>query len=181
LIGLTLKSLGYPLNSEDPAQLEAVQQRLLQLRPNVTLVGPYAEEAVPLLLSGQAAIMVGYAEDVLAARQENENIVYILPEEGALLWGDNFVIPANSPHQTTAELFINFLLRPEISAQITNENYYATPNEAAYPFIDPEIRNDPVIFPPNKALTRAEVYLPLSQAGENRYREIWQSFLAAGP
>ena len=180
LLYVTLKSLGYSINSEDPNKLEAALERMLELRQAVRFVGPYAEDAVPALLSGEAVILVGWAEDVLAAREENEAIVYVLPEEGALLWGDNFVIPANSPRKYTAEVFLNFLLRPEISAQIVNQNYYATANEAAHPFIDPDIVNDPAIFPPNEDLTNAEVYLPLSPEIDKLCIEIWERFLAAG-
>ena len=71
------------------------------------------------------------------------------------------------------------MLRPEISAQITNENYYATPNEAAYPFIDPEILSNPVIFPPNEDLENAEVFLPHAPEGDRLYTEIWERFMAA--
>ena len=73
---------------------------------------------------------------------------YILPEEGTYLWGDRFVIPANSPRQYTAELFLNFLLRPDIGAQIVNENHYPLANEAAKPLVDPDMVNDPLIYPP---------------------------------
>jgi spermidine/putrescine-binding protein len=96
------------------------------------------------------------------------------------LWGDNFVIPANSPRKHTAEVFLNFLLRPEISGRIANENYYPMANEAATPFIDPEILNNPVIYPSNKDLRNAEILLPLSAEGEKLYAEIWERFVAAG-
>jgi len=179
LIYVTLKSLGYSINSEDPDELEAALERMLEIRDAILFVDVYAEEAVPLLLSGEAVILVGWAEDVLWGREENEALTYVLPEEGALLWGDNFVIPANSPHKYTAEVFLNFLLRPEICAEIVNENWYATANEAAHPFIDPDIVNDPAIFPPNEKLENAEVYLPLSPEGSRLHAEIWERFLAA--
>lgn len=70
-------------------------------------------------------------------------------------------------------------MRPEISAQIVNEQYYATANEAALPFIKPEIRNDPVIFPPGEAVQRAEVLLPLGPAGKALRERIWQRYLDA--
>ncbi len=185
-IGFTLKSLGYSVNSEDPDELEAALEKLIALKPNILFVEDYdeaveADSSAPLLANGEAIIGMGYAYDAVLGQEDNEAIAYILPEDGAMLWGDNFVIPANSPHKYTAELFLNFLLRPEISAQITNENNYPTPNEAARDFIAPEILNDPNIFPPNKALTKAEILLPLSPAGEKLHTEIWERFLAAEP
>jgi spermidine/putrescine transport system substrate-binding protein len=179
-IAVSLKSLGYSINSEDPGELERALDHLLEIRRDVHFVGEYAEDAVPMLLSGEAVILVGWSEDVLYGREQNEAITYVLPEEGILLWGDNFVIPANSPRKYTAEVFLNFLLRPEISAQIVNQNYYATPNEAARPFIDPEILNDPAIFPPDEDLANAEVYLPLSPEGDKLRTDMWKQFLGAG-
>jgi spermidine/putrescine transport system substrate-binding protein len=178
IISMTLKSLGYSANSEVPTELEAALKQLQELRQGVILVGSTAEEALPVLARGEVVLLVGWAEDVLEGREKNLAISYVSPAEGPLLWGDNFVIPASSPHKYTAELFLDFLLRPEISAWITNENYYASPNEAARPFIEPEILNDPVIFPSNESLKNAEVLLPLSPEGEALYSQVWKRFLA---
>lgn len=180
VISLVLKSLGYSANSEDPAELEAVLERLLVLKPHVlTLEDFNLANAADMLASGQAVITMGYASDFLYGNEQNPAIVYVLPEEGALLWNDTFVIPANSPNQYTAELFLNFIMRPEVNAEIANENQYATPNEAAYPFIEPEILNSPVIFPPNEDLVDAELIQPLSPTGQQLYDEIWERFTTA--
>ncbi len=177
-IGLALKSLGYSVNSEEPSELEEALMRLIELKP---IFGEDFDSGYgpTVFVSGQGVLGLGYADQVLEGREENEAITYVLPQEGTLLWGDNFVIPANSPRKETAELFINFALRPEMSAQLTNENHYATSNEAAYPFIDSELRDDPVIFPPSESLKNAEVILPLSAEGEQLHSEIWQRFLSA--
>lgn len=177
-ISATLKSLGYSANSENPTELEAAFQHMLKLKANVFFTEETDVSVAPYLVSGQATIAPGSTLDAVQGRLENEAINYVLPKEGALLWGDNIVIPANSPHQYTAELFLNFLLRPEISAQITNQNYYATANDAARAFIDPAILNDPIIFPPNHSLENAEIILPLSPSGQKLYNDIWERFEA---
>ncbi|WP_373498908.1 spermidine/putrescine ABC transporter substrate-binding protein [Desulfococcus sp.] len=178
LIGIALKSLGYSINSEDPAELEAALERMLALKA-VARTSGYAPEVADQALAGDAvALMYGWAGDVLRARARNLDIRYVLPAEGGIQWGDNFVIPAASPRKHTAEVFINFLLRPEISAQIVNEQHYATANETAYPLINPEILNDPVIFPPIGEIRRAEVYMPLSAEGQALYQRIWERYLA---
>jgi spermidine/putrescine-binding protein len=123
---------------------------------------------------------LGWAYDVWTAQEENQNISYVLPQEGAMLWGDNFVIPANSPNKYTAELFLNFLLRPQITGQLINANYYPMPNDAATPFIDAKILNDPVIYPGNEQMKNGQLILALSPLGEKLRQEIWQRFLAAG-
>jgi spermidine/putrescine transport system substrate-binding protein len=182
VIALTLKSLGYSANSENPAELAAALARLLELKPHLRYVEDYDPTyAAAALATGEVVLAMGYAGDVQISQDLNVPATFVLPAEGALLWGDNFVIPANSPHQYTAELFLNFLQRPEINAQIANENHYATPNEAAYPLIDPALRNDSVVFPPNEDLKRAEIILPLSVEGQKLYDQIWQRFLDAAP
>jgi spermidine/putrescine transport system substrate-binding protein len=177
VLGLTLKSLGYDANSENPAELEAALDRLLDLKPALHFLDSGPESLSRLLDQGEVIISMGYAGDVLEARQLTPHIAYVLPKEGALMWSENFVIPANSPNKASAELFLDFILRPEIAAQIANENFYATPNEAAQLLIAPEIFNDPVIFPSNKELVNAELILPLSRAGQELYDEIWERFM----
>jgi len=76
-------------------------------------------------------------------------------------------------------LFLNFLLRPEISAQIVNTNYYPMPNDRAAEWIDPDILRDAVIFPPTALLKNAELILPLSPHGQQLYDETWARFMAA--
>jgi spermidine/putrescine transport system substrate-binding protein len=178
MLSAALKSLGYSINSEDPDELEAALERLIELNPDATWLDEDASVA-PLLVSGDVVVALGWAYDVWTGQEENEAISYVLPKEGTILWGDNFVIPANSPNRHTAELFLDFLLRPEITGRIVNVTYYSMANEAAEAFIDPEILNDPVIYPSNEDLTNAEIMLPLSPEGEELYAEIWERFMAA--
>lgn len=178
LLGIALQSLGFSINSEDPAELEAALERLLALKANARTSGYLPEIGEQALASGEVVLMYGWAGDVLRARGRGLDVDYVLPAEGGIQWGDNFVIPAASPRKYTAEVFINFLLRPEISAQIVNEQHYATANEAAYPLINPEILNDPVIFPPIECMRKAEIYMPLSPAGKPLHDRIWQRYLA---
>ncbi len=180
-LAIALKSLGYSANSENPAELEAALAKLIALKPRLRYVEDYdAESAAPALASGDVFITMAYSGDILASQELGLSIEYILPDEGAVLWGDTFVVPANSPNKTAAELFINFLLRPEISAEIVNQKFYASANETAKVFIDPQILNNPAIYPDNDQIKDAEIILPLSEAGQKLYDRIWQQFLDAG-
>ncbi len=179
VLGLALKSLGYSANTEDPVELAAALAHLVELKPHVLWLDGDLDSLAARLETGEIVFGMGYAGDVLLARDSMDTVEYVLPEEGALLWGENFVIPANSPNRDLAERFLDFVMRPEIAAQIANENFYATPNEAAFPLILPEIFNDPVVFPPNAALRNAEIVLPLSAAGQALYEHTWEAFQAA--
>jgi len=133
------------------------------------------------LAEGKAVMALGWAYDAQVGQEENEAIVYVLPDDGTILWGDNFVIPAISPHKREAERFWDFILHPEITGRLVNLNYYAMTSDGAVPFIAPEILNDPVIYPKTEDLKNAEILLSLSPEGEQLYAEIWERFMAAEP
>jgi spermidine/putrescine transport system substrate-binding protein len=180
MLGAALKSLGFSANSENEQELELALQQLEKLRPNLIFAedfGPDLETSSPILTLGNAVMAVGWSYDAIEGQKDVQAISYVLPQEGALLWGDNFVIPANSANQYAAELFINFILRPEISALITNENSYATGNEKANQYITANILKNPYIFPPIEVVRNAETILPLSPAGEALHAAIWKRFI----
>ena len=180
VISLTLKSMGYSANSEDPAELEEALTRLLELQTNIiSLEDTNFATQNGTLANGQVVISMGYAGNAYEASENNLAVNYVLPQDGALLWNDTLVIPANSSNKFTAELFLNFLMRADINAIVVNENIFPTPNEAAYEFIDPEILKNPLIYPPNEDLVNAELILPLSQKGQGLYEEIWERFSTA--
>ncbi|MDK9706018.1 MAG: spermidine/putrescine ABC transporter substrate-binding protein [Desulforhopalus sp.] len=177
ILGMTLTSLGFPFASENPRELAAALQRLLQLKPSVVMLDIEAAEAAAKLLRGEIAVLHGYAGDYWAAHRENPAVTFVLPREGTALWGESYAIPARSLQKQSAELFINYLLRPEVTAQIINEKKYAQPNDSALPLVHPEIRNNPVVFPGNKELGHGSIVLPLSPEGKKLYADIWAQFM----
>ena len=184
IIGLTLKSLGYSANSEDPAELKQAEEKLMALRSRVVFVNDLDDEAfsaVEFMDSPLYPVALGWAYDAVLGREQDPPITYILPAEGTILWGDNFVIPTSSKHQATAELFLNYLLRPEVSAQITNQNLYANANNAAREYINADILTDPFIYPDTNELLHAEIILPLNAEGEELMLKIWDDFVSQQP
>ncbi len=179
LIGITLLSLGFELNSEKPEEVNAAIDRLIDLKKSVVWVDVDNVKAVAKLLSGEAVILLGWPLDYQVAHCANKAVSFVLPQEGTALWSDNYVIPASSNYAHTAAVFINFLLRPEISAQIVNEKNYPTANEAALPMVRPEVRKDPVIFPSAADLRQAHFFLPVPIGPESLYGKAWDRFIAA--
>ena len=80
------------------------------------------------------------------ARRGN-TIKYNVPKEGAVLFFDLMAVPADAPHPRNAQLFINYMMRPEVSARNSSLVHYATANVAAYPLVDPTVYNDRGIYP----------------------------------
>lgn len=180
-IGIALRSLGYSINSQDPAELEQALDALVALKPNLILVEWEPAVSAFYLARLEAVAGMAQADDQYAADAQNLPIKYFLPQDGALLWGDNYTILAASEHKTEAEIFINYLLQPEVAAQIINETYYWLPNDAALPLVDPSIRSNSAIFPDAASLKGAEIIMPLSPQGEALYADIWEQFLTAEP
>jgi spermidine/putrescine-binding protein len=90
---------------------------------------------------------------------------------------DNFIIPANTQNPRGAELFLNFILQPEIAAQIVNESYYPMAVDGIEPYVLPEILQNPVIFPDNSQLEKAEITLPIRTDRKWIYDNIWADFM----
>ena len=121
------------------------------------------EAAVALTWSGQAADMMW----------DNEDIDYIVPEEGSNLWFDNMVIPRTAKNIDGAHAFINFMLDAEIAAQNADYVGYSTPNLAAMDFMDPEVIEDERYYPDEEARDHLEVYKNLGLEMLGTYNELF--------
>ncbi|MFZ1754194.1 MAG: spermidine/putrescine ABC transporter substrate-binding protein [Caldilineaceae bacterium] len=134
-IGATLKYLGYSYNDTDPDHQAQARDVLLAQKP--CLAGYNSDNYNQTLASEEVMIAHAWSGGTALARSENENVKFVIPKEGGTIWMDNMTIPADAPNTYTAEIFINYLLSPEIGAQLSNYTYYFTPNLAAQPLLDP--------------------------------------------
>lgn len=179
LFQLTLLSMGKSANTTDPADLEAALAKLLLLKKNTLPIDLAAPTVVPDLQSGRVVMAFGYSYDYAEALAAGLPVTYVVPVEGTMLWGDNLVIPANSPNQHAAELLINFILQPEINAQLITDLRYATAIDAARPYLPAEILENPAIYLPTNLIRKSEIVLPLP-ADTLAYRhDLWLTYLAA--
>ena len=112
------------------------------------------------LATGETCLALAWSGDVLQAslraKELNQDfqIKYSIPKEGAEIWFEVMAIPRDAPHPLNAYKFINFILRPQIIAEITNYVYYANPNKASDPFILKDVRLNPIIYPPLSVMKR---------------------------
>jgi spermidine/putrescine transport system substrate-binding protein len=175
LLGMALHSLGYSANSEDPDQLLAAQQRLNLLLPNAVIMEDFdAVDAAAAFQHADLAVAMAFAYDLYAIQETGIQVDFVMPQDGPLLWNDTFVVPDSSVQSTAAMQLINFLHRPEISAQIANYNGYATPNQGALSMVDEELLADASIYPSSQELSRSEIILPLSPAGQALHDRVWE-------
>lgn len=169
-IGAALKYLGYSLNSTDEKQLEEAKQLLIRQKQWVSTYD--SEGFEDLLAAGETILAHGWSGDFFQAAVEAEQIGYVIPKEGATIWTDNLCIPKTAPSRYTAEVFINYLLRPDVAAKVTNFTWYASPNQAADKFINPEILEDPAIYPPSEVMDKLEFIRDVGEATA-LYDRIW--------
>lgn len=133
-IGATLKYLGYSYNDTDPDHQAQARDTLLAQKE--CLAGYNSDNYNQTLAGEEVMIAHAWSGGTALARSENENVKFVIPKEGGAIWMDNMTIPADAPNAYTAEIFINYLLSPEIGAQLSNYTYYFTPNLAAQPLLD---------------------------------------------
>jgi spermidine/putrescine-binding protein len=129
VIGLTLLTLGYDINSTDPAQLAEAKARLMELVPNIKLFESDNPKAP--LLAGDVDLGMVWTGEAFLAHIENPAIEYIYPSEGAVLWQDNWAIPADAANVDAAYAFLNYLNQPDLFWLTLRDFPYTNPNAAA--------------------------------------------------
>jgi putrescine transport system substrate-binding protein len=144
--------LGRPAFSANPADYQAAAQMLQQVRPNITLFSynGYIDD----LASGAICVALGYSGDFNnAARRARASgrpqpIVAPLPSSGVQFGFESMMVPVDAPHPGNAHKWIDYILRPEVQAAITNKVMFTSPNLAARAFIRPDVLNNAIAFPP---------------------------------
>ncbi len=171
-IGAALKYLGYSLNDTDPGHLEEAKKLLIGAKKRC-LGFAGGVEARSRLLAGDAEVIHAYSGDIIQVQlEEAPTLRYAVPKEGGTIWTDAVAITRRAPHAELAYKFLNFLLEPKIAAAISNYNAYATPVAAAIPYLDPELKNNPAIFPPPEVRKKLEYIRDVGEAIK-LYDRIW--------
>jgi putrescine transport system substrate-binding protein len=149
---IALHYLGKNPYTKNSADYQAAFDMLKKVRPDVKRFNSGGQ--IEDLASGQVCVALGWAGDFNLARKRSienkleQNIVALVPKTGGLLFMDTMAITADAAHPSNAHKFINYILKAEVHAGLTNAVTYANPNKAATPFVDPEIKNNKTIFLP---------------------------------
>ncbi|HDR04443.1 MAG TPA: spermidine/putrescine ABC transporter substrate-binding protein [Candidatus Marinimicrobia bacterium] len=161
VFGIAFKILGYSINDTDPKHLAEAAELLKEQKKYLRKYDSAMSKN--LLLSGEVALIHHWSGDVYQLIEEDGRIAFSIPEEGSVLFTDCMAIPKTAQNLELAEKFIDFILRPEISARIINTIWYPMPNTKALELIDPEIRSDENIFPPAEVIKRSEFLQDLGE------------------
>jgi putrescine transport system substrate-binding protein len=177
-----LRYLGRDPSSADPADMDAMAKALMAIRPFIrTFASGGALEA---LANGEACLALDYSGDVAqaAARAHEANngvtVRYVTPKEGPEVGFDMLAIPADAPHKDAALAFINFVLQPAIMARITDATHYANAIPATRVLVQPDLLNDPNIFPTDAQMRDVFTIGPSTAAADRARNRIWSRFKA---
>ena len=164
---------GFSINTVDPAEIEIAAQDLIEQSP---LVQAYVVDQVrDKMIGNEAALGVIYSGEALYCQWENEDLEYVVPDEGSLVWFDSWVITKNARNKENALKWIDFLSRPEIALMNFEFITYSVPNVTAWDLIeDEEIRNSEIAFPGEDILDRCYSEEYLGEEGERLYSEAWK-------
>lgn len=170
--------LGFDINTTVEAELMDARDLLIRAKPG--LAGYDSDTFEDLVASGENMMAHGWNGDFLQVQEDNPNLEYTIPQEGGVIWVDNMCVPYNATaeQKLAAEMFIDFILRPDIGAMISEYNYYASPNQAAEAELGDEFLSDPTVYPPQEVLDRLQYIRPVGDA-EALYQRLWDEVKAA--
>jgi len=177
VLGAALKYLGHSMNSKNPEEIKAAEALLIKQKPHIKV---FAEDnGQDLLLSGEVDLTMEWNGDILQVMEEDDDISYVVPKEGGLLWQDCLCIPTGAPHPDNAHAFINFILDADAGAAIADFIQYATPNNAARALLSDEYNKNPAIFPDDATLAACEPAIYLGEDSQRLRDEAWTRVLAS--
>lgn len=177
IIGMTLLTLGYDVNTKDPAQLEEAKAKLAQLVPNVKLFD--SDSPKTALIAGDVDLGVVWTGEAYTANQENPAFAFVYPTEGAVIWQDNWAIPVGAPHLDAAYAWINYTMQGNLFYLMLRDFPYLNPDLAALEFARvnaPDLYNpfmdSPITNPPAEAIQKAHRIDDVGDATP-LYDKIW--------
>ena len=173
-IGMVLLSMHQSMNTTDDAVLAEAAEKLDALRGNIHVLE--YENLHNYLVSGDIAVAYTFTPFVALALDANPDLKVVWPEEGLGFGIDGCFIPVNAPHAKNANLFLQYLLRPEVAATCAEWQYYCSPNEAAKACLSESYLNNPVFNGIYDRIDDAEYVRNLSSEDEQKYQDIWTTF-----
>ncbi len=178
IIPTTLYAMGEDPNSFDPAVIDKAAAKLESLRPYITNF--HSSEYIDALASGNVCIVVGWSGDIIQAKaraaeaKNGVNIGYSIPQQGSAMWFDMMAIPKTAKHPKNAHLFLNFLMRPEVIAEVSNYVSYPNANAASTGMLDKSITEDPMISPTKETInTKLYGLAVLPPDVMKKYTAVW--------
>jgi len=173
-VGLTMLKQGKDPSQAAEADLDAVLAEIQKAVDDGIVRGFTGNEYAEDMVSGNVVLAMAWSGDIVVKQAEKDTLVWQLPDEGGMLWTDNMLIPKGAAHKYTAELMIDFVYDPTIAAQIAAYVNYVTPVKGAQEILaaeDPELAENPLIFPPPEVLANVKIFKSLAEDEESVFND----------
>ena len=178
-MGAALKKLGYSLNTTKVEEIEAAKNLLIEQRKTINPIYG-VDNGTTMIPIGETDINMIWSGEGLNLQDENPNLVYVVPKEGANFWIDSLCIPKNAENVEGAEKFINFVSDKKSALRIADEIGYTTPNKEARAEQPENIRNNPNAYMPKEIMDRCEMYVDFPQDVKRIYDDAWTQIKSQG-
>ncbi len=178
VIQMALKYLGYSVNTTDANEIKKAGALLAKQKPHIKYFA--GDNGQDLLRDGEVDLVMEWNGDILQTMEEDDDIAYVVPKEGSLVWQDNLCIPLRAPNTMEAHQFINFIFDAKVGAELAEEIAYATPNLAALALTPESYQKNSAIFPSKETLARCESARYTGSRVSQLYNEAWSQVLNGG-
>lgn len=174
---IAMNYIGKNPDSKETADLEAGGEVFQKIRPSVRTFNSSAY--IDDLANGDICMTIGWSGDILQAKARAEEanngveINYVIPKEGTYMWFDNMAIPADAKNVAEAHEFINFLMRPDVIAKASNYVQYANGNLASKELLDPAVKDNPAVYPPEDVMAKLFTISPYGPREQRVLNRVW--------
>ncbi len=172
-MGITLRYLGYSMNTRDILALEAAKDKLIEQKQAGIVKAYQVDETKDKMVMNEAALAVMWSGDAQYAIDLNPNLAYAIPKEGSNVWVDCMVIPKDAKNKENAEKFIDFLCRPDIAQKNCETIWYSSPNSGAIELMGEEYTSNSVMNPAAEDLANCEYFNDIDSSFLAVYNALW--------
>ena len=182
LLPIALHYLGLPHHSQDPKDYDKAKDLLMKVRPYISYF--HSSKYTGDLANGDVCVVVGFSGDVLQAKNRAEEakngvkVGYSIPKEGAPMWFDMVAMPADAPDEKAGYAYMNYLLQPEVMANISDFVQYANGNQQADALVKPELKANPMIYPKDEVMDKLYALEAMPAKIDRIRTRIWTSIKA---
>lgn len=179
-VGLVMLSMGIDPSSFTDDDFDATIAKLQESVDAGQIAGFTGNDYTKGLASGDIAACIAWTGDVVQLKADNPDLGYVLPSTGHMAWSDNFLIPNLAQQKTNAEKLINFYYQPPIAAQVADYVNYISPVVGAKELLvkeDPDVANNPLIFPSQEVRDQSFIFRGLTTAEETAYNDAFQALI----
>jgi spermidine/putrescine transport system substrate-binding protein len=178
VFAMALLSLGYKVNDRNPEHIKEAFLKLKSLMNNVKVFS--TETVVSIMIDEDATLGMAWNGDAYKAMQENNNISFVYPKDGFVIWVDSFAIPKGARHTDEAHAFINFMLRPDNAKAIALTANYPTTNKTARAMLPEDIQKNQTIYPSKETLKRGQYQTDVGDDTLELYEKYWEELKMGG-